>query len=1288
MAQPPPFQQRPGPGGPPGQPGPGGPQGRPGPGPAPGGPQQYGGQQQQHQQQHPGQFGPPQGFRQGPPGAPGMQQPAPGSRGPTPGFNPQQQQQHQQGQFHPHPQQGFGQPHPGVMPPRSPQPGMPMQGGRPPMQAQRPQQPPQPQQQQFQRPPPGGPGAGPGPGPGPMSPVGGLSAQVGQMNLGPGAPQAPRGLSSGPASQLPPPPPQGGPDMGPARTKRSARAYHTDAAAAAAAAAAQPASDGWNDAPAQPNQAPYQRAAAERVAGYAEQERYLSGETDAALDQVPGQRNVISVEQQAANRARLSMQALPGGSLPPAAQQGGGPMQPPAGAPGVFSQAIGTPDISGDPNQGGMPPAVGPGQRGNIAQPPHSAGQRLPGVRSKISQEQTPSPVKAQDADQEDFDKEWFFTLGRGGLPRSTTDFGAVDQGNCSPKYMRVTTYSMPASDEIATASQIPIAVIVQPFAQLRHDEQPIHVVDCGEHGPPRCKKCRAYINPWCIFIEQGQKWMCNLCGSPTEVRPEYFCNLDVSGRRVDFEQRPELSHGTIDFTVPKEYWAVQTSPPSAVLLPVAPASTITETAKLTPKVEKDEAQFAGSTMGLSGQGGAAAKAATKAASDALGNIKLGPSGRTTVRAPRPMTYFFAIDVSYSAVRSGALKRVCDSIRETLYGPRKDASVSAGGLGATNGDKKGDEGEEEDVNTGFGIPEGSRVAILTFDKALHFYNLTSTLDHAQMLVVPDIEEPFVPISEGLLADPWDSKHVIEGLLDNLPNFFVDSMVAEAALGAAIRGAQACLSTIGGQVNVFLATIPTVGPGALKHREDSKLYGTDKEKTLFLPQDPFYRNAAEECAESGIGVNVFLFPSQYIDVATISQLPGITGGDLFLHPRFDPVRDEIKLKSQVQRTVLRETAYNATMRVRCSNGLRVAEYNGSFFQRNSTDLELGNVDADKAIGVRIKHDGRLDERHEAYFQCAILYTTATGERRVRCHNLAVPVTSSLTNVFQYADLDSTVAYFAKDVTTLALSKPLKDVRNYTTEKCVKMLLSYRRNCARPASPGILLLPESYKLFPLYALAINKLKAIKGGNVTSDVRVYYMRIIQALGVGQTMALLYPRMIALHTMADDDGFPIKLAQPDGSTVDGARIKAPPLMRLSYLWMEQHGAYLIDNGDMCLLWLGADVNPQLLEDLYGVNSLDALDPRMSVLPKLPTRLSRQVRNLVKNFATQRNKPAMSVMLARQHRDGTEVEFANNLIEDQNNDALSYLDYLRHVHLLISNEGASGKEEESNEGSSLWRGW
>ncbi|PWY98802.1 hypothetical protein BCV70DRAFT_201594 [Testicularia cyperi] len=1068
-----------------------------------------------------------------------------------------------------------------------------------------------------------------------------LNAQMGGMHLNARQPSpAPA------AASMPPPPPMTAPDSGPAKTKRSARAYHTDAQPS-------PATGGWNDAPGQPNppQAPWQQAAAARAAQH---ERHFNdpssnlAASDAALDQMPGQRNVVSPAQAAHNRAMMAQ----AGNVMGAGARPNMPQHQQSTVPGMQAAL-----------------AQQPG--GTIAQPPHQAGQRFAGPRSKIDPDQIPSPVEMQDADQDFFDKEWFATCGRGGMPLSTTSFAAVDQGNCSPKHLRLTTYSLPATDEIAATSQLPIAVLLQPFAQLRLDESPIPVATFGESGPPRCKRCRAYINPWCVFVEGGQKWSCNLCGTATEVAPDYFCNLDMSGRRVDFDQRPELSRGSIDFAVPKEYWAIQSTPPASVLLPVAPASARTETAKLESKADPNAKDYEGTTLGLSGQGAQAAKTATKAATEALSQLQIG-KGRTTVRAPRPLTYLFAIDVSYSSVRSGALKSSVESIRETLYGPR-DASQE-GADGAPEADPSS--------GPGFGLPHGSRVAIITFDRALHFYNLTAELDQAQMLVVGDIDEPFVPISDGLLADPWESRHLIEGLLDNLPTLFGDNMVGDAALGAAVRGAQAALSTIGGQVSIFLSTIPTVGPGALKHREDTKLYGTDKEKTLFVPQDGFYRGVAEECVDAGIGINIFFFPSQYIDVATIGVLPGFTGGEIFFHPRFDPVRDGVKLQSEVRRTILRETAYNVTMRLRCSNGLRVADHFGNFFQRNSTDIEVGNMDADKCIAALIKHEGKLDEKQEAHFQCAVLYTTADGERRVRCHNIAVPVTSLLGNVFRYADMDSAVAYYAKEVISLAHTKPLKDVRHYLTDKCVKILLAYRRNCASSTSPGQLILPESFKLFPLYALAINKTKSIKGGNVTSDVRAFYMRFFRAQGVGAIMSMLYPRMIALHTMSDDDGSPIKIAQPDGTTVEGARIKTPALMRPSYLRMESHGAYLLENGEMCILWLGAAANPRLLEDLYGVSSLEEIDPRMTRLPKLPTKLSKQVRALIRSFAVQRNKPELPVLIARQNRDGTEVELANSLVEDQNNDAMSYVDYLCHVHRIISSDMTSGKDESS---SSSW---
>lgn len=77
------------------------------------------------------------------------------------------------------------------------------------------------------------------------------------------------------------------------------------------------------------------------------------------------------------------------------------------------------------------------------------------------------------------------------------------------------------------------------------------------------------------------------------------------------------------------------------------------------------------------------------------------------------------------------------------------------------------------------------------------------------------------------------------------------------------------------------------------------------------------------------------------------------------------------------------------------------------------MEFGTVDADKAICVTFEHASRLDDRQYAFIQSAILYTTVTGERRVRVHNLALRVVSLAGNVFQFADMDATVSYMVRE-----------------------------------------------------------------------------------------------------------------------------------------------------------------------------------------------------------------------------------------------------------------------------------
>jgi len=45
------------------------------------------------------------------------------------------------------------------------------------------------------------------------------------------------------------------------------------------------------------------------------------------------------------------------------------------------------------------------------------------------------------------------------------------DVGNCNPRFFRMTTYNLPTTEDLLTASQLPLGLIIQPLAQLRADE-------------------------------------------------------------------------------------------------------------------------------------------------------------------------------------------------------------------------------------------------------------------------------------------------------------------------------------------------------------------------------------------------------------------------------------------------------------------------------------------------------------------------------------------------------------------------------------------------------------------------------------------------------------------------------------------------------------------------------------------------------------------------------------------------------------------------------------------------
>ena len=148
--------------------------------------------------------------------------------------------------------------------------------------------------------------------------------------------------------------------------------------------------------------------------------------------------------------------------------------------------------------------------------------------------------------------------------------------------------------------------------------------------------------------------------------------------------------------------------------------------------------------------------------------------------------------------------------------------------------------------------------------------------------------------------------------------------------------------------------------------------------------------------------------------SLGHVSALSGGQTYFYPNYVAPRDVLQLSQDINHSVTRETGYQALMKVRCSNGLQVSSYHGNFLQHTfGADLEFGVIDADKTVGVMFSYDGKLDSKLDAHFQCALLYTTASGERRVRCSNTVASVNEGAIEGMRYIDQDAVVNIIAKE-----------------------------------------------------------------------------------------------------------------------------------------------------------------------------------------------------------------------------------------------------------------------------------
>eukprot|EP00347_Sterkiella_histriomuscorum_P022014 403331985 len=660
----------------------------------------------------------------------------------------------------------------------------------------------------------------------------------------------------------------------------------------------------------------------------------------------------------------------------------------------------------------------------------------------------------------------------------------SLEEFNSDKSLMRMTTDRVPNTNALQKEIDLPLGIIVKPYGDLPTGEE-TPAVSFGQKPIVRCKDCRGYVNPFIRFIENGMKWICNICGDINPTDNYYYSPLNSMGQRQDYEDRVELRKGSVDFVASNEYMN---------------------------------------------------------------------------RPPMPPTYVFVLDVSKPAIDTGYLALAASTIKSVI-----ESKLLPGG-------------------------ERTKIGFITYDSSVHFYNLRSTLKQPQMFVTTDIDQIFLPQPDDLLVNLTDSYDLVINLLDNLPSYFAKTQIIDNCFVAALQAANMVASAIGGKL-IFFQLAQTI----IKHPmlAPKTLPNTAERLDLVNSTNPYFSNTGSELGHMHMSCDLFIFThgkNQYKNLQTFADLARKSSGNLYYYQDYLTATQGLKFSNELYHSLVRRVAWEGVFRIRTSQGFnQIRSFGNIQIKHKTADLILcPSIDADRVLVYEIEKNDLLNEdpnrmarrdNSHLYIQTALLYSTSEGERRIRVHNIAVPLTNMKHLPFEYIDVNATTHYFARAAlnilqTNLNFTVCRGMIEMNLTKLCRSMLKSQQSIKQS--------LPDNLQYLVLYVLGLLKSPFMTPSKqiLPSDHldQLNYLRfIVNGMSPEETLPLFNPQIISIADYnLNDQVFPAL------ENLDRASIKT-------------EGIYMCYNSLAIYFYVGRQCDPYFIQTIFKANDVNHINRNIS---------------------------------------------------------------------------------------------
>ena len=595
--------------------------------------------------------------------------------------------------------------------------------------------------------------------------------------------------------------------------------------------------------------------------------------------------------------------------------------------------------------------------------------------------------------------------------------------------------------------------------------------------------------------------------------------------------------------------------------------------------------------------------------------------------------------------------------------------------------------------------EQSHIAISLYDiKNIYFFY--SEKNDIRISIMSDLNDPFCSVSiKKLFFNIKEQKEDIEKLIERI-NIFINerteinenkknSILTQISVptGSAIKAGIDSLLENGGRVMIFTPNPCNHGFAACVNRESFDKNKEPDKRNLLIPQHNKFSDLINTANENRIVVDQFIFLSTHYDLSTMSLISCGTGGSVEYYPyTTDPSTINSlyeKLHYDITRIVSRPNYYDCKFMIRFPIGIDCVEILGGFNKKLGEAFQLGGCDPDFCYFYNLRINETFKSNTPINFQIVCLYLDNFNQRYLRIFNSTFQVSTEITNLFNFSDVDALVKAILLKEINLIYKIDLKEVRANLQSKIINSFAYYRKKVKKGSPTGQLILPLSIRYLPLYIDSFLKKGALtqqKNAYSTNYILSIILKINRA-PLYTVLKLLYPKFYRIEDIINDEPTEnnpniVKYEKFNKSLSNIGKInpqyniiQKPYLIALTKDNIDFDSAFLIDDGNYITLIIFEQIDSNFYQELFGCSSYyEVIENGIITLDENnQSELNTRILNIISQLRTENLgyfQPIRILFLTE--RDINNPKLTSILIEDKVDNEVCYPDYLCAIHNAI----------------------